>query len=268
MTTYQAITGFWQINIYSLIVSVFLLFFHFRTNGNKFTRKSYLFLSGVFLLLLITFSPLHLLAHEYLFSAHMIKHVIVLLVIPPLLIKGTDEKFFESLVTKRWFQKIGFLFHPSSSWLLGVGSMWFLHIPAVYNFLDRSDFLMGIQMLALLVFGIIFIWPVFAPVSFHKLGILESAIYLFIACVGCTVLGILITFTPFSLYSSCLTGQNPELLSLIRFNWGLTPDVDQQIGGLIMWVPACIIYLTNILIIIGRWLFASDTEGVHNLHRI
>jgi putative membrane protein len=268
MTTYQAITGFWQINIFAVVLTLILLFFHFRTNGNRLTRKSPLFFSGIFLLLLVTCSPLHFLAHDYLFSAHMIQHIIFLLVIPPLLIKGTDENFFDSLVQKKWFRKISFLFYPSISWLVGVGSMWILHIPAVFVAFDSSELMMDLLMLLLLVFGFIFIWPVYAPVPYKKMGVLESAIYLFMACVGCTVLGILITFTPFTLYGSCMTGQNPGLISLIRFNWGMTPDVDQQIGGLIMWVPACIIYLTNILLIIGKWLFASEPEEVHKLHGI
>lgn len=264
MTTYQVLTDFWSFNIYSFVLATALVFFHISTNGYKLTRKSPLFFSGIFLLLLVTFSPLHTLSHDYLFSAHMIKHIILLLMIPPLLIKGTNEAFFEKLINKKWFRKAGnFIFQPSIAWLIGVGSMWILHIPMVYVALDNSPFLMAMQMLALLIFGTIFIWPVYVPVPFKKLGVLESAIYLFIACIGCTVLGILITFTPFSLYGACMTGENPQLLTLIRYNWRLTPDIDQQIGGLIMWVPACIIYLTNILVIIFKWLITPDAEEYH-----
>jgi cytochrome c oxidase assembly factor CtaG len=266
MTTFDIISSYWQFNVAAIVLAAVLVVLHIRSNGNWLTHTGPLFLTALALLLLVTMSPLASLGHEYLFSAHMIQHVILLLIIPPLLLTGIDKKILTGLAQQPWFKKTGnILFKPSVSWLFGVGSMWVLHIPAVYTTMAKSPVLMSVQMLLLLFFGIIFIWPVYAPVPLKKLDPLESVVYLFTACIGCTILGILITFTPFSLYGACLTGQNPEVLALIRFNWGITPDVDQQAGGLIMWVPACMVYLTNIIITLGRWLVAPDREEAREL---
>ena len=119
---------------------------------------------------------------------------------------------------------------------------------------------MTFQMLSLLVLGAFFIWPVFTPVKWKKLNALQSSLYLFTACVGCTVLGIFITFAPQDLYTTYLNGSDPAILSLIRDNWGITPDVDQQMGGLIMWVPACFVYLSYILISLSKWFTSTEQE--------
>ncbi len=146
------------------------------------------------------------------------------------------------------------------AWILGVGSMWIWHIPSLYVAMKESTFLMTLNIVSMLVFGIIFIWPVFAPVRFMKLEALQIALFLFTACVGCTVLGIYITFMPVSLYTSVLTGHNEAIMSLVRNNWGIDPVTDQKMGGLMMWVPACFIYVTNILINLSRWLRTDEVE--------
>jgi len=108
----------------------------------------------------------------------------------------------------------------------------------------------------------IFIWPVYAPVPWRRLEPLQSALYLFIACTGCTILGILITFAPASLYTGLLPGNDPEVWELIRNSWGVSPEADQQAGGLIMWVPACIIYITNIMLILSGYFRLPDEEEI------
>lgn len=89
---------------------------------------------------------------------------------------------------------------------------------------------------------------------------MQSILYLFIACTGCTVLGIMITFSPSSVYIPFMTGQNAEAWEIIRNNWGISAAVDQQAGGLIMWVPACIIYITNIMVILARYFGQTEKE--------
>ena len=74
------------------------------------------------------------------------------------------------------------------------------------------------------------------------------------------ILGIFITFAPSGFYSAYMPGNNSAILNFIQFNMGITPDVDQQAAGLIMWVPACMIYLTIIMILMARWYSKSDEE--------
>ncbi len=252
----------WHINSTALILAILLFAFHYTSNGKRFTGKSFYFFSGIALLLLVTQSPLEFLGHHYLFSAHMLQHVVILLIVPPLLLAGTEGRYFEKFVQKNAIKKTGsFLFHPVIAWLLGVGSMWFWHIPALIMAMKSSPSLMALHITSLLILGIIFIWPVYAPLAFQKLTPLQSAVYLFTACVGCTTLGIFITFGPAGLFTSYLTGNQVEVLTLIRSRWGITPAIDQQIGGLIMWVPACIVYVTNTVVTLGKWFSNQNNNS-------
>lgn len=254
MNTVTFILSFWHFNLTAALIAVILAAFHFISNGNRFTRKSPVFFTGIFLLIITFFSPLDYLVQNHLFSAHMTQHILVLLIIPPLLLTGTDKKFLEKFVRIKAVDRIGkYLFHPLITWIAGVGSMWILHIPGVAGMMSGSPLMAELMIAGLLVPGLLFIWPVFTPVERYRLEALKSAVYLFMACTGCTVLGILITFAPSGLFTSGMGNMNADLQTLIRIRWGITPDIDQQAGGLIMWVPACIIYLTNILITIYRW---------------
>jgi cytochrome c oxidase assembly factor CtaG len=262
MTTMQAFTSEWHLNITALVISILLLIFHFVTNRGRFTRRTPAFLFGIFLLILVTFSPLEFFGQNYLFSAHMIAHIILLLIIPPFFLIGTDAEFLEKLFSRPGWREIGnFLFYPVVTWIFGIGSMWFWHAPPIFLATKEYMSLQVIQMISLLAFGTIFIWPVFSPIKFRRLQPLQSSLYLFLSCVGCTILGILITFAPGGLFTSYTTGRNPAILNLIQNQWGLTPDIDQEMGGLIMWVPACIIYVTYIMITLGKWYLTPETDG-------
>jgi putative membrane protein len=49
-------------------------------------------------------------------------------------------------------------------------------------------------------------------------------------------------------------------LPIIRGQWGITPSVDQQWGGLLMWVPACLVFLAFILVTLARWYRRPEGE--------
>ena len=78
--------------------------------------------------------------------------------------------------------------------------------------------------------------------------------YLFAACSACTVLGILLTFSPVTV---CRVYLRPVdalgLAPMIEGSWGMNPARDQQVGGLIMWVPMCLAYLCAIFGQLARW---------------
>jgi len=261
MTTLDFLFENWHLNIFSLIITVLLISFHLITNGYRLRKKSLNFFGGIFLLLLSTFSPLDYLGRNYLFSAHMVEHIILLLVIPPMLLTGTSKEFLLKVFSREKYQKAGkIIFNPFIAWFFGVGSMWFWHIPVFFRLIKFYPVVHFVQMFSLLILGLIFIWPVFTPVQFKKIDALQSTFYLFSACVGCTILGILITFAPAGLYTVYYTGNNTAVLNLIQNRWGITSEIDQQMGGLIMWVPACFVYLTNIMITLFKWYKKSEFD--------
>ena len=265
MSTTTFFVSYWHLNALAITIIVLLILFHWVTNGYRLTHKSFQFFSGIVLFALVTVSPVDFLATNGLFSAHMVQHIVLLLIVPPLLLTGTDKDFLDRICRKEFFRKAGnIFFYPLVAWILGVGSMWIMHVPAIMMGMDDSRFLTELQLIILPVLGWIFIWPVYAPVNRWRLEPLQSSVYLFLACVGCTVLGILITFSPENMFASPMGSMEMNVLTMIRSDWGITPGIDQMMGGLIMWVPACIIYLTNIMIILFKW-FTGETVQKSNL---
>ncbi len=261
MNTISLLTGFWHVNWLSLVISVSLIIFQLLTGRNTPANKKVVFYLGILLLLLSTVSPLAYLGKGYLFSAHMIEHIVLLLIIPPMLLVGINANLLEKL-QKSGFRKVGeFLFTPAIAWILGIGAMYFWHIPAIFDAMKKSPLVHGIHIISLLVLGIIFIWPVYSPIPWKKLNPMQSVLYLFIACVGCTVLGIFITFAPSNIYTQFLNGQNPAVWNMVHNTWGIDPLTDQQAGGLIMWVPACIVYVTNILVKLAGYYSQRSIEN-------
>jgi cytochrome c oxidase assembly factor CtaG len=193
-------------------------------------------------------SPINALADGYLFSAHMLQHILLLLVVPALLILGLPR----SLSLEVRPRVLG---HPLVGWIAGVGSMWFWHVPVLCNAAVASRPVHALQTVSLVVLGIVFWRQILAPREQERLAPPGAILYLFSACVACGVLGIIITFSPVTV-CSIYAGQPADgfgLLQTIRSGWGLTPERDQQIGGLLMWVPMCLIYLGAIVAQIARW---------------
>lgn len=206
------------------------------------------FLAGVVLLLLDLVSPLDALGDQYLLSAHVVQHFLLALVIPPLFLLGTPAFELRSLAPLE--RVIG---QPPVSWLLGVGTMLAWHIPALFNAALANDSLHIVQHLSFLVTGVIFWWPIVGPLKDRHLSAFVAVAYLFGACTACSLLGVFLTFAPVGLYPAYL---NPPRTNPL----GLDPKSDQQLAGLLMWVPGCFVYLSAILVTVRRWYGADHPD--------
>ena len=145
---------------------------------------------AVFLVALI--SPFNALANGYLFSAHMVQHILLLLVVPALLLLSLPKSF--SL--RRPFV---YFANPLVGWVAGVGAMWLWHAPTLCNAAATSRSVSAIQTTSLLLMGSVFWWQVLAPREGQRLSPLAGIVYLFTACTACSVLGIILTFAPVSI---------------------------------------------------------------------
>jgi putative membrane protein len=213
---------------------------------------------------LILSSPIHVLSDDYLFSAHMVLHLVLLLIVPPLFLlslplRVETERSRDGVVARTW----GILTRPLVAWFAGIGSMWIWHVPWLFAAASRFQLLHKAQIISLVMAGTIFWWPIIGPQLSRRLRPMPGIFYLFTACVGCTILGILITFAPAGLYSVYLRPADERgFLLLIRDGWGLTPKVDQQLGGLLMWVPPCVVYVSAILGLLMQWLRGNEPARV------
>ncbi len=249
MTTYQFFTTAWRWNSIALALSAFACFAYFLAFGRRGRPLYFVAALAVFLFSFI--SPFSALANGYLFSAHMVQHILLVLVVPALVLLSLPPSVsLRSPVT-----------HPLLGWIAGVGAMWLWHAPALCNAAATSRTVSAIQTTTLLLMGSVFWWQVLAPREQERLSPPAGILYLFTACTACSILGIIVTFAPVSI---CPVYQHPVdrlgILSTIRGDWGLTSDKDQQIGGLLMWVPMCAIYATAILAQLARWHSSPQPE--------
>jgi cytochrome c oxidase assembly factor CtaG len=220
-------------------------------------------------------SPIDALARGTLFSAHMLQHMLLALVVPPLLLlalppapepataTATRRPGAATATTRPEAPLPGAT--PSAPrrtpavafWAMGVGAMWIWHVPSLCNAAATSDAIRAIQNLSLPAMGLAFWWPILGPRADQRLPDLAAVAYLFTACVACTILGISITFSPVTVCSAYGHAADPlGALPLVRGAWGLTPAVDQQLGGLLMWIPGCTAYAAAILVVVGRFYSA------------
>ncbi len=255
MTTQQFWLSAWDWNLIVIGVCLAALLGYAKAMRFRFPARSGYFIGAVALFFLTLASPVNTLADGYLFSAHMLQHLLLLLVIPPLVLLGLPEWETTHSRMRR------FRLHPFAAWLAGLSAMWVWHERTLCDAATTTQTGRVIQIISLIVLGLMFWSPIVGPQMNRRLPPLLGIVYLFSACVGCTILGILITFAPVGVV--CPVYLHPVdrlgILPLIRDQWGITPAKDQQAGGLMMWVPACGIYITGVIALLARWYRAGDT---------
>jgi putative membrane protein len=223
---------------------------------NEFFRPARIALFLVALMLIgIAFpAPAVALIGDYSFSARMAQHLLLQLVIPPLLLLSLPASLLTGLKDKGlWRMAAWILKRPVLTWLLGLAAMWLWHAPALCNAAVRSPALHDLQSISLLLAGAAFWWPIDGPITSQRVSPLLGIVYLFTACLGCTVMGIIIAFAPAGLYVS------PTLPGALS-EWQFASPQDQRVGGLLMWVPGCLIYICGILGLMARWYGLTEPE--------
>lgn len=251
----------WEVHPTVVIGCVAMLLWNFRFTPRRM-KHVLPFSLGVLVLALSLISPLDPLGDEYLFSAHMLQHLLLILIVPPMLILGLSPQRvagWRRYASVRRAEAI--LAKPSVAWTSNMLMMAVWHIPALYNAANAVTAVHIFEHLTFLVTGCMFWWPIFTPVQEDRLQPAQSMLYLFGAAVVSTVLGILITFLPVGHYEPYLHPPD-ELgaLHLVRETWGISAAEDEKLAGLLMWVPGCIVYFVVMLLELSRWYSTPDPD--------
>jgi putative membrane protein len=223
------------------------------------------FAAGLLTIGIALLSPLDSLA-ESLFSAHMVQHLLLMLVAPALLVLGGPSWVMLWALPARsrrsaaiWWNQRGMLQQlittvslPAVAWALSILALLIWHIPACYQAALRSESVHAAEHLSFLITGFLFWWVVLRPDSRRRLSEAASVLYVFTAALPGGLLGALLTFGGKPLYAS-QSGAAPL--------WGLTALEDQQLAGLIMWMPGGLIYLGAAAAFFLVWLRQEEIGG-------
>ena len=199
-------------------------------------------------------SPLHRLGEELL-SAHMAQHELLMVVAAPLLVLG--RPFVVALwgLPPGWRRAVGrwaarcrplrrVVSRVEVAWVLHAVAIIVWHVPALYQRTVHSDLLHTLQHTSFLLTALVFWWSVLPGTSLRgRHG--ASLLSLFSTMVYTGGLGALLTLARTPWYPAY--GEAAPL-------WGMTPLEDQQLAGLIMWVPGGVTYLLATLWVASAWL--------------
>jgi cytochrome c oxidase assembly factor CtaG len=231
------------------------------------------FITGWLITLLALLSPLHRIS-EQLFAAHMVQHELLMVVAAPLIVVGRP------LVPMLWGLPSsarrnvgrvirygplratwGIATQPLFAFLLHAAAIWIWHVPALFQMSLTSDAVHALQHLSFFGTALLFWWTIIH--AYGRAGRARAVsfgvavVLLFGTALHSGALGALLTFSRSLWYPA---------YGFASASWGLTPIQDQQIAGLIMWIPATFAYLIAALILFAAWLRASE-ERVHERER-
>jgi putative membrane protein len=185
------------------------------------------------LILLVSLNgPVHDLSDYYLFSVHMLQHLLLTLLFPPLLILGLPGWLVEPLLRPAPVRRVArVLTHPvvaAGAFTLTI-AVW--HLSQYYDLMMRDHDVHIVTHLMFMATGTMLWWPLLSPVPdiLPRLSYGLGMLYLFLVGIPMQIIAALISLSSDDLY--------PWYAEAAR-TWGLSPLDDQQLGGLLMWVPA------------------------------
>jgi putative membrane protein len=210
-----------------------------------------LFFAGLALIFFALNGWLHDLSDYYLFSAHMVQHLALTLIVPPLLIMGTP----------------GWMLRPALAWpAVGTAARWatapvhaFLlfnvviavwHLPPMYEYAMEHHNVHIVQHLCFMTTAVLMWWPILSPLpELPRLSYPGQMLYLFLMTIPMSLVAVCIGYSGEVLY--------PAYASAPRL-WGISPLQDQLIGALLMWVPGGFFFFTIISVVFFKWQQIGD----------
>lgn len=235
-----------------------LLYLRGRVRSGRQARAGY-FVAGIAAVVVALLSPLET-ASGSLASTHMVQHVLLVLVAAPLLALGgaitTMAMGLPIALRRAWWRllrkagltpaRLRWLRSPLPALVLYTLVFWNWHAAVPYQATLESDMVHAAEHVSFLATALFF-WQAVLASDMARRGLRVLAI--FGAAMQATLLSALLTFAPTPWY-----GGYAETAPL----WGLDPLTDQQLAGLVMWIPGGLVYTAAALVVLTGWLRGMD----------
>lgn len=213
------------------------------------------FTLGLLVLALILGSPLHHLSEDFLFSAHMLQHLVLTLVVPPLLLVGMPAWAIpEGRLARRVQELSERRAYPVLAFVSFNLAFAYLHLPALYDLAFGTEIAHRATHIGLLVLGVVNWLPLLSPnpAVLPRLSGPAQMLYCFAQSIPGALVGALITLSDQVLYRH---------YALRPIELGVNPVTDQQIGGLLMWVVGGTFWLFALTVLFFRWADREERFG-------
>ncbi len=217
------------------------------------------FLIGLFVIWAAFASPVAELDHKLL-TAHMVQHLLLMTIAPPLiwlgapvepLLQGLPQRVMQLFIIPLrhcpQIRQLGnALAHPAVCWFGAAGTLIGWHIPAVFMLALHSGVWHGVEHVSFLATGLLFWWPVVQPgPTVSKWPEWSIILYLFFATLPCDILSGFLVFCDRVVYPVYSSSLQPFNLSALE---------DQQCAGALMWTCVTVVYLIAGTIVTARLL--------------
>jgi putative membrane protein len=232
----------------------------------KFAWQAASFGAGWLVLFLALASPIDG-AGSLAFSAHMIQHELLMIVAAPLMVLGRPLGVWVWALPHDWRSGIGGFTHarpisvfwnlitrPVNAWLLHFAALWVWHVPRFFQAALANNGIHALQHACFLFSALLFWWAVLGKQAGHGARG-HAMLSLFSTMMHTGALGALFTFSETVWY--------PAYGDSAWHAFGLSPLEDQQLGGLIMWIPGGLAYVIAGLALMASWLNESRPRRPH-----
>jgi putative membrane protein len=219
----------------------------FRHSSPVSLGRQLAFYSGIGLALIALASPLDTISDYYLFTAHMVQHLVLILGVAPLLLAGTPGWLLrDALAASHLTSFVRWAHHPLVAFF-GFNLVFGLaHLPFVFELTLENESLHALEHLVFIVTAMLMWMPVLSPVPdisprYPPLG---QVLYLFLQTIPASLVGALLAMAGTASYATYVAA--PRIT-------GLSAVEDQQLGGLIMWVGGGLYFLLATGIVFFAW---------------
>jgi putative membrane protein len=213
------------------------------------------FLGGVAVLFLALASPLDALSDHYLLSAHMVQHMLLTYIMPPLLLIGAPGWLVRPLL-RSWLVRplLRAWTRPMPAFAVFNLLFGLAHFPVIYNFTLEHELAHIALHLLFMATAVVTWWPLLSPLpELPRLSYGQQLLYICLQTIPSGLIGALITLSGGVLYPTYAAAPRVTALSA---------RADQQLAGLIMWVGGWAIFFVVLTIVFFVW---ASREQVRTL---
>ncbi len=191
--------------------------------------------------------PIHHLSDYYLFSAHMVQHLMMSLIWAPFTVAALPPWLIEVALTVPWVRRLSDLTGDLRvKFLLYNGVLYFWHVPSMYDWALADHNVHIVEHLSFMATAVIaWVGLLCDAPSLPKTAPLLQMLYLFVMTIPMKLLGAIITLADDPIYQGYLAA--PRV-------WGLSPVEDQGYGGLLMWLPGGMVLWGSMIVVFARWV--------------